>query len=355
MTITARLSGTFGNFTLDVDFTAPSKGVTGLLGPSGSGKTSLLRCIAGLEHAKGLFSVGDEVWQDEKLFTPTHRRTVGYVFQESSLFDHLTVRENLLYGHKRTPLEMRKHSFDKTVEMMGLERLLTRGPARLSGGERQRVAIARALMSNPRLLLMDEPLSSLDHDSKEDLLPFLSVIHKELNIPMFYVSHSTDEVARLADYLILLQGGRVVASGSIYDVMTGLDYPLALSSDAEAIIETRLAGHDDKYYLSYLDFAGGRFSVSRTTAKPGSPVRVRVAASHVSLALQAPVNTSILNIFPAEVEEVSIASGMSQIVVRLNVNGSIMLARITRKSADQLAIKPGQRLFVQVKSVSLLA
>jgi len=354
MTIKAQLKKKFGNFNLEADFTAPSRGITGLLGPSGSGKTSLLRCIAGLEQATGYFAVGDEVWQDNTLFTPAHRRTVGFVFQETSLFTHLNVHDNLLYGLKRTPLMDRKFSFDKAVEMLGIRGMLERDPGRLSGGERQRVAIARALLSNPKLLLMDEPLSSLDRDSKEEVLPFLSVIHRELELPVMYVSHSPDEVARLADYLVLMKRGRVIAYDHIHDIMTELDLPLALSTDAEAIIEAKIAEHDDKYYLSYVEFPGGRMAVSRIASIPGTTVRIRVAARDVSLTLNQPTSTSILNVFPAEVEDISIAVEMAQVVTRLNINGTILLARITRKSADLLDIKPGRKLFAQVKSVSVL-
>lgn len=354
MTIKVELKKSFGLFNLNVDFTAPARGITGLLGPSGSGKTSLLRCIAGLEHAKGFISVGEEVWQDEKFYTPAHRRTVGYVFQESSLFNHLNVHDNLLYGLKRIRLADRKFSFDRAVEILGLKNMLERNPSRLSGGERQRVAIARALLANPKLLLMDEPMSSLDRDSKEEMLPFLSVIHRELFVPIIYVSHSPDEVARLADYLVLMNSGSVIAAESIHAIMTKLDLPLALSSDAEAIIEAQVEEHDDKYYLSYMKFPGGRMAVSRIAAKPGATVRIRVAARDVSLVLDQPLNTSILNCFPAEVEELSFAVDMSQVVVRLNINGSILLSRITRKSADLLGIKLGRKLFAQVKSVSVL-
>jgi len=354
MTIKAQLKKSFGSFELNVDFTAPARGVTGLLGPSGSGKTSLLRCIAGLEHASGHFSVGDEIWQDKFLFTPAHRRTVGYVFQESSLFSHLNVHDNLMYGLKRTRLLDRKFSFGKAVDMLGLEKMLERNPSKLSGGERQRVAIARALLANPKLLLMDEPMSSLDRDSKEELLPFLSVIHQELFVPVIYVSHSPDEVARLADYLVLMNSGCVIGADHIHAIMTKLDLPLALSSDAEAIIEAKVEEHDDKYYLSYMQFPGGRMAVSRVASKPGARVRIRVAARDVSLVLDQPSNTSILNVFPAEVEDLSFAVDMSQVVARVNINGSILLARITRKSADILGIKPGRKLFAQVKSVSVL-
>ena len=243
------------SFALDVSFNAPNAGVTALFGPSGSGKTTLLRCIAGLEHAAGSLHVNGEVWQDDTKFLATHCRPLGYVFQEASLFPHLSVRANLEYGLKRIPLSEQKVPLEQVVEWLGLSRLIERGdPAKLSGGERQRVAIGRALLTSPRLLLMDEPLSALDTTSKQDILPYLERLHRELKIPVLYVSHALDEVARLADHLVLLENGRVIASGALQETLARLDLPTAHFDDAGAVIEAEVAQQDETYHLTRAGF-----------------------------------------------------------------------------------------------------
>jgi molybdate transport system ATP-binding protein len=288
MSIRARFRLQRGGFLLDVRFEVPANGVTAILGPSGCGKTTLLRCISGLERAPdGHLSVQGETWQESAagLFLPVHRRSVGYVFQEASLFPHLSVRGNLEYGWKRIAAAQRRVGFDEAVALTGIEALLQRRPAGLSGGERQRVAIARALLTSPQLLLMDEPLSALDQASKGEILPYLERLHEKLTMPILYVSHAVEEVARLADHLVLMEQGRVQASGPLAQLFTRLDLPLARGDQAEAIVETRVAGHDDEFHLTYLEFPGGRFTVFRQQLEPGHPVRLRVHAKDVSLAL----------------------------------------------------------------------
>jgi len=354
MTIEARFHIDRGDFTLDVDLSIPSQGITGLFGPSGSGKTSLLRAIAGLEHHHdGFLKVGDTTWQDAELFVPPHRRSLGYVFQEASLFTHLTVRGNLEYGLKRVPKVERMISLKNAIELLGIGHLLERRSGTLSGGERQRVAIARALAASPGLLLMDEPLASLDMASKQGLLPYIESLHDELKIPAIYVSHTLEEIARLADHLILLESGRVVASGAISEMLTRLDLPLAHGSGASSIIEVIVAAHDDDYYLTYLDFAGGRFTVPRRAIPVGAHVRLGLAARDVSLTLEHQSHTSIQNIFPATVDRV-IPEGKAQAIVRLLVADIPILSRITNKSAIELDLKPGKPVYAQVKSVRLL-
>ena len=284
-------------FSLEVDFEAPTVGVTALFGPSGSGKTTLLRCIAGLEQARGSLYVNGEVWQDESKFMPVHKRPLGYVFQEASLFPHLSVRANLEYGMKRIAPADRKVQLEQVVEWLGLERLIERNdPAVLSGGERQRVAIGRALLTSPRILLMDEPLSALDTASKAEILPYLESLHRELDIPVLYVSHALDEVARLADHMVLMQQGRVIASGALSQTMARLDLPLAGFDDAGAVIEAVVAEQDETYHLTRLDFAGGDLWVGRVAQPTGTVVRARVLARDVSIALQMPQGSSITNI-----------------------------------------------------------
>lgn len=355
MTIRASFKVHRESFSLDVDLEVPIKGVTAILGPSGCGKTTLLRAIAGLEYdPDGYCYIGDLVWQQGKQSLPTHQRELGYVFQEASLFSHLSVEGNLKYGFRRISEEQRRVAFDEAVSLLGLGKLLTRRADNLSGGERQRVAIARALLTSPRLLLMDEPLAGLDSRSKADILPYLEKLHCELEIPVLYVSHSQDEVARLADHLVLMDQGRVIANGSVAELLVRTDLPLAQQDDAETIVETIVSGLDEHYHLIHLQFDGGRFTVPGSGLNVGQPVRVRVMARDVSLSLQPPVDSSILNCLSAEVIDLTPVSA-SQVVIRLNTGGVEMLARITRKSAEQLRVEPGSNLYALVKSIALLS
>jgi len=355
MTIEACFRLERGDFVLDVDLVIPSTGISAVFGPSGCGKTTLLRAIAGLERCPGgHLRVGDMLWQDGNHFVPPHRRTLGYVFQEASLFSHLNVRRNLEYGLKRVPLPARKVSLGKAIDLLGIGRLLERLPGQLSGGERQRVAIARALAVSPGILLMDEPLAALDIARKQEIMPYLESLHDELDIPVIYVSHSPDEVARLADQLLLLESGRLRAAGPTGEMLTRLDLPLAHGDDAAALIEARVAGHDESFDLTYLDFPGGRFTVARKLLTIGHPVRLRVAARDVSLTLEHQSNTSILNIFPSIVDEIT-PEGGAKVMVRLLVGDAPVLSSVTRKSAALLALEKGKAVFAQVKSVALLS
>ena len=355
MTIEARFHIDSGGFRLDVQLSVPAQGVIALFGPSGCGKTTLLRAIAGLDYYSGGFlRVGEMVWQEGNRFVPPHRRSLGYVFQEASLFAHLSVRRTLEYGLKRVPNAMRKVSLQQAIELLGISHLLERRPARLSGGERQRVAIARALAVSPQLLLLDEPLAALDLERKQEILPYIESLRSELAIPVIYVSHSHDEVARLADHLVLLEAGSVRAMGSIREMLTRLDLPLARGGDAEALLEATVSGHDEHYHLTYLDSAAGRFTVIRKQMPVGSTVRLRVAARDVSLTLERQSHTSILNILPAVVDQLRL-DGNAQVTVRLVAGSVPILARITRKSASLLELKPGKLVYAQAKSVALLS
>ena len=344
------------SFLLDAAFSAPAVGVTALFGPSGSGKTTLLRCIAGLERATGTLRVNGDTWQDETIFEPVHKRPLGYVFQEASLFPHLSVRANLEYGLKRTPRSERKVPLEQAVEWLGLERLIERGdPARLSGGERQRVAIGRALLTSPRILLMDEPLSALDTNSKQEILPYLERLHRDLEIPVLYVSHAMDEVARLADHLVLLDQGRVMASGALGETLARLDLPTAHFDDAGAVIEAVVARHDDPYHLTRLDFPGGSLWVSKVDQTVGSQMRARVLARDVSIAKQQPRDSSITNILCGVINEIR-DEGPDKVILRIAIGESqMLLSRITRRSRDQLNLSTGMTVFAQVKSVALMA
>ena len=355
MSIEIRFQIPQGNFLLDVDLSIPAQGVTSLFGPSGCGKTTLLRAIAGLEHhAGGFLKIGDELWQDERVFLPPHRRPLGYVFQEASLFDHLDVKGNLEYGVRRIPQNERRISLDNAVDLLEISHLLDRKPATLSGGERQRVSIARALAVSPRLLLMDEPLAAVDFDHKQEILPYIESLHQELDIPVIHVSHIPEEVARLADQVVLLESGSVVAAGTVHEIFTRLDLPLAHGADAATIIEAVVSAHDEKYQLTYLDFSGGKIAVTRRDIPTGNTVRLQLAARDVSLTLEHQSGTSILNIIPAVVEKLT-EDGDAQVTVRLLAEDAPLLARITRKSADELGLKEGKPVFAQIKSIALLA
>jgi molybdate transport system ATP-binding protein len=345
------------DFSLDVDLTLPGRGVTVLFGHSGAGKTTCLRAIAGLEHAPGGYlALGDEVWQDDSqgIYVPAHRRALGYVFQEASLFAHLSVRANLEFGYKRVPIAQRKFEIEPMVQLLGIAPLLARSPASLSGGERQRVAIARALLASPRLLLMDEPLAALDLKRKREILPYLECMHDELSIPIIYVSHSPDEVARLADHLVLLEAGRVAASGALTETLARLDLPPAFAGDAGVVLDTVLVAHEADE-LSRLEFAGGVLYVGRRNEPLGTRLRCHIRASDVSLALERPRATSIVNILAAEVSDARAAGTPGHALVQMRVGEMPLLARITERSRRELGIAPGLRVWAQVKGVALLA
>lgn len=354
MSIKARFKVTKGDFCLDVDLDIPSTGVTALFGPSGCGKTTLLRAIAGLEQVPGgMISVRGEFWQGDNKFIPPHKRSVGYVFQEASLFAHMDVRRNLEYGLRRLPVGQNQGSFDEATDLLGIAHLLHRRPHTLSGGEKQRVAIARALAANPDLLLMDEPLASLDAKRKKDILPYLESLHRSLEIPLIYVSHDSEEVARLADHMVLMDEGKVTASGAVQDMFTRLDLPLAHGADAAAVIEATVISHDKEYHLTQLGFGSLRVSVPHCDLLPGSAIRMRVSARDVSLTLEPQSDTSILNILPVKIEAL-VPENEAQVTVRLLADGVPLLARVTRKSAAKLKLEPGRQVFAQVKSIAIL-
>ncbi len=354
--VTASFSQRNGDFSLDVSLALPGRGVTAIYGPSGSGKTTLLRCIAGLERSGGGYlSVNGEVWQDDRagVFVPVHQRPLGYVFQEASLFAHLDVQGNLDYGLKRVPASKRRVLLGQAIELLGIGQLLARRSDTLSGGERQRVAIARALATSPSLLLMDEPLASLDVQRKAEILPYLERLHDELDMPVLYVSHSPDEVARLADHLVLLDKGQLLAAGPARELMTRMDLPMAHGDSAAAIIDATVSGVEPHYHLSHADFAGGRISLLNPHLQVGQRVRVRIQARDVSLTLARQEGSSVLNVFAAVVSGLS-PDNPGQVMVSLDAGGSTLLARVTQKSADALALAPGKAVFAQVKGVAVL-
>lgn len=359
--IRVRFRGRLGGFALDAAFETPARGVTALFGRSGSGKTSVLRCIAGLHRlTDGFCAVDGEIWQDGAAFRPPHRRPVGYVFQEASLFAHLSVRGNLLYGAprrgRRVPGRLASIGFDQVVELLGLAGLLDRAPATLSGGERQRVAIGRALLSNPRLLLMDEPLSALDRDAKGEILPFLERLHDRLALPILYVSHDMGEVERLADRVVLMEAGRVTASGPLDALQADPALPLAGARDAAVMLDATVAGFEAGYGLLELAVPGGLFMVPAPFRPVGERRRLRVAAGDVSLALERPAASTILNVLPARIVAAR-AMGEHEMLAVLGLGpdgaGARLICRVTRRSWDRLALAEGMAVHAQVKSVAL--
>lgn len=355
--VRARFRLDYPGFALDVDLDLPGKGVTALFGHSGSGKTTLLRAIAGLERVPGGYlAVNGHVWQDDAqgVFLPTHLRPLGYVFQEASLFAHLNIRRNLEYGLKRVAEQHRRVSLAQAIELLGIGHLLERMPDALSGGERQRVGIARALAVSPQLLLMDEPLAALDLKLKGEILPYLERLHDELDIPVLYVSHSPDEVARLADHLVLLEKGKVLASGGLTESLARLDLPLSQHEDAGVVLAGTITACDTQWHLNCVSFAGGQLWVRDNGASLQQKLRVRILARDVSLTLMPHTDSSILNVVSATVIALGDDHHPALTLVRLDAGGTPLLARLTRRSAASLDLYPGRAVWAQIKSVALI-
>ena len=352
--IEARFRLDWPTFTLDVDLALPKRGVTALFGHSGSGKTTLLRCIAGLERAPvGVLTVNEEVWQDDSHWLPTHKRPLGYVFQEASLFPHLTVLDNLRYGMKRIGAEQRV-SLDQAIDLLGIAGLLERKPDRLSGGERSRVGIARALAVSPRILLMDEPLAALDLKRKQEILPYLEKLHDELEIPVLYVSHAPDEVTRLADHLVVLEHGKCVANGPLVETLARLDLPIRLGEDAGVVIDAVVAERDAQWHLASVEFPGGQLWFRDGGHPVGHRARVRILARDVSIARERIEGTSIQNTLPARVVAIANDTHPALALVQLDVGSSTVIARLTHRSAAALELKPGMAVWAQIKAVALV-
>ena len=350
----------YRDFTLAVDLALPARGVSVLFGRSGSGKTSLLRCIAGLENAaRGHIAFDGDTWQDRGHFTPTHRRPLGYVFQEASLFSHLSAGDNLRFAARRADKNSAGIDFPRAVALLDLGDLLHRSPAQLSGGERQRIAIARALLIKPRLLLMDEPLASLDIGRKRDILPYLETLKNELDLPIVYVTHAPDEVARLADHLAALDNGRVVAQGSLAETLNALDFPIALGEEAGAVIEARIAERDTHWHLARATFPGGELWFRDNNHPVGDRIRLRILARDISLGIQHDDTTSIINALPATIVDIVPDDHPALALVKLRAGtdanaGSTLIARVTRRSAHNLQLAAGLGVWAQVKSVAIV-
>ncbi len=352
-----------GDFALDIECKIEGHGITALFGRSGAGKTSLVNLLAGLlspEH--GRIAIDSTVLFDSTtgIDVAPERRRLGYVFQESRLFPHLTVRGNLEYGMKRVPQAERRVAFDEVIDMLGIGDHLERRPQGLSGGERQRVSIGRALLSSPRLLLMDEPLASLDTSRKAEILPFIERLNDSFQIPIVYVTHAMDEIVRLADTLVLMTKGRVAAVGGVEELTSRLDLrPLTGRYEAGSVIRAWVVGEDAVFGLSELEFPGGRLLVPHVGLPNGTPVRLRIRARDVSVAMTPPRNTSLQNVLPGTVTEISetvgrerTGGGAAEVDIRLDI-GVPLWARISRKAMHDLAIEVGSEVFALVKGTSV--
>jgi molybdate transport system ATP-binding protein len=361
--IRAEFHNVLGNFTLNAAFEVPARGITALFGPSGCGKTTVLRCIAGLIRVKdGYFDIDGEIWQDpDQTFIPTYRRPLGYVFQEASLFPHLSVRRNLLFGAPpEKPADRPAIDFDEVVDLLGIRPLLDRSPRNLSGGERQRVGIGRALLTQPKLLLMDEPLSALDRKTKGEILPFIEELRDHFSLPIFYITHDIAEIERLADNMVLLDKGHLVACARLSELQSDPSSPLATSREAAVTLRGVVTACDPKFGLSSVSVPGAVLIAPPppATGAIGEPRRLRVLASDVSLAREKPARSSILNVLPARVVAMKALDGYEVLaVVALGEqgDGARLLSRMTLKSWTELGLAEGQNVFAQVKYVSLNA
>lgn len=350
-------------FNLDVDLQLPGQSITAIFGQSGSGKTTLLRAVAGLENnQQGRIQIGAQIWQDTQqgIDLPTWQRPLGYVFQESSLLSHLSVTDNLNFGLKRAFKSAGNAKSDAakalqaSIELLGIGSLLQRMPHQLSGGERQRVAIARAIAMQPQLLLMDEPLASLDAPRRQEIFPWLSKLRDELKIPMLYVTHSVDEVARLADHLVVLDKGQVKAQGPVSAVLSQVVNPVVVGEDAGALIAGQIGRVDTQWHLSRVDFEGGCVWMRDAGLPVGKAVRIRILARDVSLATTEPQNTSIQNQLRGKIQSITPDAHPSQVMVVLKCGAEEVLARVTKRAMDELALQVGQTVWAQVKSVALV-
>lgn len=355
-----------GTFTLAMDVQLPGRGVTVLFGPSGCGKTTALRAIAGLiRPQQARIVVGGQVWQDDaaRQWVPTHRRQLGYVFQEANLFTHLSVRQNVEYGLRRIRGDRPRIALAQAIELLGIAPLMERGVAHLSGGETQRVALARALATSPQLLLMDEPLAALDAERKRELLPYIANVTRELDIPVLYVTHSIDEVAKLAQHVLLLRQGAVLAQGPASAIFTQPGSPLAQDEAASTLLDGTVTEHDTQDHVWSMRVGGSasgptlQWTQSDAVLRLGSPVRLRILARDVSLTLAPPQASSVLNILRCTVlsaEQHADGHALVRLQLSDTVTNEVLLARISTRSVRQLQISAGMAVYAQIKGVAVI-
>lgn len=348
MSLHVTLRHRFQNATIDVQFDAPTPGVTALFGPSGSGKSTVIAAVAGLLRPDHCHIVlDDEVLSD----TPPEARRAGLVFQDARLFPHMSVAANLRYGLRRAAAGPIR--FDDVVALLGIGALLDQRPHTLSGGERQRVAIGRALLAQPRLLLMDEPLASLDDDRKAEILPYLAEIKSAMRLPVLYVTHAIEEIARLADTVVLMDRGTVTAAGDLPDLTSRADLPLARRDDAAAVLPARIEAHDPERQLSRIMAGGASLLVPLLPEPPGAAIRVRIPAREVILAREAPTAISVHNVVSGTVRAVSDEPPRRAALVEVALSDGAFLARITPDAVDRLKLGPGSPVLALIKSVAI--
>lgn len=345
-------------FDLDLQCQLPSSGLTAIYGRSGSGKTTLLRCIAGLEPgATGFFQINQQRWQDQQCFLPTHQRDLAYVFQQPGLFPHLSVSQNLAYGMRRRGEKTSADYYQRIVEVVGIAGLVNRMPSGLSGGEAQRVAIARALLCQPALLLMDEPLSSLDSERKQELLPYLEHLSGDFNLPILYVSHSRAEVARLADQVLVLDQGRLVGLGTAAAMFNQLDSPLSRGRQPMALLNAHIAEVNQDWNLARAELAAtktaGSLWIKNQQFECGQRLRLQVMARDVSLTLSDHADSSIINRLPVQVEAIETQSEPGAGVVKLRWGEQVLFAQLTLRSISHLGLQPDMKVWAQLKSVAV--
>ena len=342
-------------FSLEVDVNIPLEGVSVICGESGAGKTTLLRCIAGLEKAEGKIQMNGVLWQDTQnhVVVPTSKRAIGYVFQEAGIFPHLTVRQNIEFGWKRNHTKHKKIQWDDVIHWLKLAPLLDHTSTTLSSGQKQRVAIARALLTSPQILLLDEPLASLDFRGKLEILDYLLLLHQKLSIPIVYVSHSFEEVSHIADYMLVMKDGKISESGTFPQILSSLSLPWSVASFAGAVIETTVQSHDSQHHLTYLQMGEEQFTVVRQHFEVGTTIRIRIPATSISLTLQKHEDSSMVNIFSGTILRWS-EYQQSEYIVHLQVQQLILFALITKEALDRLDLRLHQSVFVQVNHVILL-
>jgi molybdate transport system ATP-binding protein len=354
MSLAIRLRHRFASVCMDIDFVTPSPGVTVLFGPSGAGKTTVVLAAAGLLRPDECrIAVDGDVLADTAvgIWRPPERRHIGLVFQDARLFPHMSVAANLRFGMRRAgPGPVR---LDEVVELLDIGALLARRPRTLSGGERQRVAIGRALLAQPRLLLMDEPLASLDAARKSEILPYLLRLKTALKLPVIYVTHALDEVSRLADSLVLIEGGRVEAHGSLPDVAARADVPLARREDAGAVLLCRVVEHDAGRQLSRLEGGGASFLVPLLEGPTGGEWRLRIPAREVILAGKAPDSISVHNIVPGTVRRIAEQPARGSVLVEIGLPAGALLSRVTADAITRLELAPGRPVLALIKSTSI--
>lgn len=341
-------------FLLEAEFNIPDSGILGIFGDSGSGKTTLLRCLAGLEKkVQGNIEFNGQAWLSKSQSLCSQSRNIAYIFQEGRLFPHLNVQDNLDYGRKRSKSK-NESSLDrkKIFELLKISDLLKRQTQQLSGGEKQRVALARALLKNPQLMLLDEPLASLDSKHKQEILPFLSCLHKELNVPMLYVSHSLEEVSLLCDRILIMQQGKIQFDDLLHEALVSEHSPLAKADNAAAVLDGIVAKQEKEFQLASIQTKNGNNIIVPSTAKVGQQVRIRILASNVSLCKTAISDSSILNIIEGIISAIVDESG-SHVLLQINSKNDLLLARITKKSFQLLGLAIGQTIFMQIKAVAI--